>query len=71
MDAFYRYRNNCTDGCEYRSDLLILFTDGAPTDDVCPDMFERVNQSTIDIVVVCIGETEGEVCYKWKRHVAT
>jgi len=68
MDHFWRYRKSCSDGCDTRDDLLFLFTDGAPTDDLCPDMVRRVNQSDIDIVVVVIGESWEEV-NTWYRNV--
>jgi len=55
LDEFWSYRKNCTDGCETRHDILFLLTDGAPTDDVCPDMNERANTTTVDIVIIGIG----------------
>jgi len=55
LDEFYAYRKTCDDGCDTRQDILFLLTDGAPTDSVCPDMIARVNQSSVDIVIVGIG----------------
>ncbi len=55
LDAFWDYRFTCTDGCDTRKDILFLLTDGAPTDIVCPDMIERVNQSDVDIVIIGVG----------------
>jgi len=55
LDEFFDYRQNCTDGCDTRADLLFLLTDGAPTDSVCDDMIPRVNASRVDIVIVGIG----------------
>lgn len=56
LDEFYEYRQTCTDGCDTRKDLLFLITDGTPTDSVCPDMIARVNQSSVDIVIIGIGD---------------
>jgi len=56
LDEFFSYRKNCTDGCDTRQDMLFLLTDGAPTDQVCPDMIARVNQSRVDIVIIGIGD---------------
>jgi len=55
LDEFYEYRQTCEDGCDTRKDLLFLLTDGTPTDQVCPDMIPRVNQSSVDIIIVGIG----------------
>jgi len=55
LDEFYEYRVTCTDGCDTRQDILFLLTDGTPTDQVCPNMIPRVNQSSVDIVIVGIG----------------
>jgi len=55
LDEFYEYRQTCDDGCDTRKDLLFLMTDGTPTDTVCPDMIARVNQSSVDIVIIGIG----------------
>ena len=62
LDDFWNYRKNCTDGCDTRDDILFVFTDGAPTTAsghaVCPDLVARLNQSTVDIVLVAIGEDQ-------------
>jgi len=55
LDEFYEYRQTCEDGCDTRKDLLFLLTDGTPTDQVCPNMIPRVNQSSVDIIIVGIG----------------
>lgn len=55
LDEFYDYRKRCDDDCETRKDMLFLFTDGIPSDEVCPRMIPRVNQSDVDIVIVGIG----------------
>jgi uncharacterized protein YegL len=57
LDDFWNYRKNCTDGCETRHDVLFLLTDGAPTDEVCPDMIPRANSTTVDIIIIGIGTT--------------
>jgi len=56
LDEFYEYRQTCTDGCDTRKDLLFLLTDGTPTDEVCPAMIPRVNASSVDIVIIGIGD---------------
>jgi len=68
LDEFWSYRKNCTDGCETRHDILFLLTDGAPTDDVCPDMVERANSTTVDIVIVGIGTT-AESATNWMNQI--
>jgi len=55
LDEFYEYRQNCDDGCDTRSDMLFLLTDGTPTDEVCDRMIPRVNSSSVDIVIIGIG----------------
>merc|ERR1719379_1917888 len=54
LDHFYNYRQNCTDGCDTRNDLLFVFTDGTPTTAsgyaACPDLTERANSTWVDIV---------------------
>ena len=32
-----------------------MLTDGAPTDSVCPDLFPRIDTTTVDIVIIGIG----------------
>eukprot|EP00484_Ammonia_sp_Unknown_P007650 CAMPEP_0197072858 /NCGR_PEP_ID=MMETSP1384-20130603/210307_1 /TAXON_ID=29189 /ORGANISM="Ammonia sp." /LENGTH=683 /DNA_ID=CAMNT_0042511679 /DNA_START=46 /DNA_END=2097 /DNA_ORIENTATION=- len=55
LDNYWDYRFSCTDGCETRSDLLFLVTDGEPTGhEVCPDMIPRMNQSAVDVVIILI-----------------
>ena len=68
LDEFWNYRKNCTDGCETRSDILFLLTDGAPTDVVCPDMNERANTTTVDIVIIGIG-TNAEASNNWMSQI--
>jgi len=68
LDEFWSYRKNCTDGCETRHDILFLLTDGAPTDDVCPDMNERANTTTVDIVIIGIG-TNAEESDSWMSQI--
>jgi len=68
LDEFWSYRKNCTDGCETRHDILFLLTDGAPTDDVCPDMIERANTTTVDIVIIGIG-TAAESASNWMDQI--
>merc|ERR1719295_2087918 len=68
LDEFWSYRKNCTDGCETRHDILFLLTDGAPTDDVCPDMNERANTTTVDIVIIGIG-TNAEDSDTWMSQI--
>ena len=68
LDEFWSYRKNCTDGCETRHDILFLLTDGAPTDDVCPDMNERANTTTVDIVIIGIG-TNAEDADSWMSQI--
>eukprot|EP01083_Nonionella_stella_P077786 212566_1 len=60
LDEFWDYRFSCTDGCETRQDVLILMTDGRPTDQVCPNITNRVNQSDVDIIVIGVGMTKKE-----------
>ena len=43
---------------------MFLLTDGAPTDVVCPDMNERANTTTVDIVIIGIG-TNAESATNW------
>jgi len=57
LDDFWNYRKNCTDGCETRHDIMFLLTDGAPTDEVCPDMIPRANSTEVDIIIIGIGTT--------------
>merc|ERR1711994_87970 len=57
-----------TDGCETRHDILFLLTDGAPTDEVCPDMMERANTTTVDIVIIGIGTT-AESASNWTSQI--
>jgi len=68
LDEFWSYRKNCTDGCETRHDILFLLTDGAPTDEVCPDMMERANTTTVDIVIIGIGTT-AESASNWMSQI--
>ena len=68
LDEFWSYRKNCTDGCETRHDILFLLTDGAPTDDVCPDMVERANTTTVDIVIIGIG-TSADAADGWMSQI--
>lgn len=68
LDEFWHYRKNCTDGCETRHDILFLLTDGAPTDDVCPDMVERANTTTVDIVIIGIG-TYADSTTNWMSQI--
>merc|ERR1719295_4972 len=68
LDEFWSYRKNCTDGCETRHDILFLLTDGAPSDDVCPDMIERANTTTVDIVIIGIG-TYAESADNWMSQI--
>mmetsp|Transcript_6336 Transcript_6336/g.10454 ORF Transcript_6336/g.10454 Transcript_6336/m.10454 type:complete len:524 (+) Transcript_6336:98-1669(+) len=56
LDDFWDYKFSCTDGCETRADLLFVITDGAPTDEVCPKMVNRLQQTDIDVVVIVVGE---------------
>jgi len=68
LDEFWHYRKNCTDGCETRHDILFLLTDGAPTDTVCPDMVERANTTTVDIVIIGIG-TYADSATNWMSQI--
>jgi len=68
LDEFWHYRKNCTDGCETRHDILFLLTDGAPTDVVCPDMIERANTTTVDIVIIGIG-TYADSATNWMSQI--
>merc|ERR1719334_2934983 len=68
LDEFWSYRKNCTDGCETRHDILFLLTDGAPSDTVCPDMIERANTTTVDIVIIGIG-TYAESADNWMSQI--
>jgi len=68
LDEFWHYRKNCTDGCETRHDILFLLTDGAPTDTVCPDMVERANTTTVDIVIIGIG-TYADSTTNWMSQI--
>jgi len=68
LDEFWSYRKNCTDGCETRHDILFLLTDGAPSDDVCPDMIERANTTSVDIVIIGIGTSE-EAADNWMSQI--
>ena len=55
LDNIFDYRSTCSDGCQYRSDLLILITDGEPTDTVCPKIEQRMLLSDVDVVVIAVG----------------
>lgn len=68
LDEFWSYRKNCTDGCETRHDLLFLLTDGTPSDEVCPDMIERANTTTVDIIIIGIG-TYAESATNWMSEI--
>ena len=55
LDEYWHYKYTCTDGCQFRSDLLFILTDGVPSDTVCPDIQHRVNITDIDIVLIIIS----------------
>lgn len=65
LDDFWHYRKNCTDGCDTRDDILFLFTDGAPTTmsgyAVCPELVPRATSTSVDIVIVAVGESEDDI----------
>eukprot|EP01084_Bolivina_argentea_P040554 74933_1 len=61
LDAFWDYRFSCDDGCEQRSDVLIVMTDGRPTDTVCDDIVPRLEQTDIDVIVIGVNMTQSQI----------